>query len=644
MRNLFLSCALMLPLPVWSSGWEKLPDWAGEALAKVGDSQPPAEASVWRLLDETEITLLSNGKLKRERRILQRVYKDSDSELAGSYLLPGDEKETKITKLRGWHLMAGEKLEKLDRENIVTVGMSRSDFVVGQTITVAGFDRVTRGSIVAFESREVQNAFFQVDILPVLGTFPIHSMVVRHQTENGAGGSGRIVPILLEAWGLRAEIQGNTLRIQDIPASQAEILEPDFPDPYPRVFIGFASAKEDDPFTSWDHLARWYLRLFNQKALGGERKTQWIGDIEVLRKVAAFFDERITYRQRYLSPDRGWTPEPGEKVERRAYGDCKDMVSCLAWRGKSLGYSVYPALANIGDGPRTGPDDQPAPSFNHVIGAIPLQGTLGLPAEVDVGERRMLLYDPTSKYTQIGRLPAHYKGRRLLVCTEEGAVWVPVPDSALERESVRLTLRGVLDRQFDLSGTLEVVEEGDAYFFRTLSRNGNARDLESRLRSFFSLPGTVDLKRVSQEVDDQQRLKLLYQISWPSFLRRDMGGLRLPRGMVGYLKARAVSPGKTRFHPIALEQRPPTTWVLELKSQIALAPGAESTSWKGEHDAFQWRASGGDLLQIEFHQERGRAFFSKQQIDEGLAYWKDYRKTFNRFWIGDTLFYPRSSP
>lgn len=643
MRTTITLFLLVLHLPLWASAWEKLPQWAGDALTETGDAEPPADTAVWRLLDETEITLLSNGKLKRERRILRRVFKDLDSEHAGSYVLPSHEHGAKITRLRGWHLMAGDKLEKLDKENIVTLGLSSSDFVASQTITIAGFDQVSRGSIVAFESREIQDAFFTVAMLTVIGDYPTKKMVIGLSTEKNAD-PGRIVPINFDPWGLDSDLRGARLTIRNIPASVDEILAPNFSDPYPRVLVGFARGEESDPFESWDHLARWYLRLFTNTSLGGAREIKPIGSTDVLRKIATYFNEKITYRQRYLSPARGWTPEPGKLVERRAYGDCKDMVSCLAWRGIGLGFSVFPALANIGSGQRTGPEDQPAPSFNHVIGAIPLQHSLELPAEVDVGGRLMLLYDPTSKYTRLGWLPAHYKGRQLMVCTEKGAVWIPVPDAALERESVMLTLGGVLDQQFNLAGTIEIVEEGDAYFFRSLSRNGNPRDLEARLREYLSLPGLVDLNPLSQEVDEQHRLKLVYQVSWPSFLRRDMGGLRLPRGMVGYLKHPVVQPGKSRFHPIALSQRPKTTWLLEVNSQVPLEPGAESAHWQGEYDAFEWKASGGKMLQVRFHLERNSAYFSKKNIEEGVAYWNTYRKKFNEFWIGGTLFYPSKTP
>ncbi len=636
-----------LPLPLLAGRWEKLPGWAETVLNNTDFSKAPEDADLWRLLDETQITLQAGGTFLQERRIVQYVLHDRGASTAAVFLIDGEEDSTRITKLKGWHLKKNLALERLDKDNVLTLGLSSLKKLSRNTLTLTGFTRVGKGSVVVFRSKEIVRTFFSSNILRTMAPYPIRKRVIRVFLTKLTGKQNdvEIVPLRFKPWRLDFTATPDSLVIHDIPALGDEALKPDFSDPYPMVAIHFISKNNDsDPLASWDNLARWYHRLFTRAAdLDTGREAGLPVRLQDLEETAAWIESNISYRQRYLSSTRGWTPAPGPTVERRAYGDCKDTVACFAYRGRNAGFSVYPVLANTPDGWFTRAVSRPAPNFNHLIAAVPLEQTIGFAAEVLVRDKRYLIYDPTHKYTPLGMLPAYFRDRDVMICTEEGATWVAVPETALEKQSMSITLRGLMDEHFTLNGSIELVEEGDAYFLRTLNREGNPRDLARAFRRAFSLPATLELSPFPSHIDEQRRLHIIFQVHWPSFMRRDAAGFRLPYGITQAPKRILVSQGKTRLNPIAFERQPQTRWHLEINARIPLEPGKELAEWKDAYNAFRWQASGGKLLRITYVRERQNGFFAKEQIEEGLAYWETYRSHFNKFWYQGTLFYPEPS-
>jgi len=305
------------------------------------------------------------------------------------------------------------------------------------------------------------------------------------------------------------------------------------------------------------------------------------------------------------------------------------------------GVTVLPVLANIVDGARTDESAPPQPAFNHLIGAVKLEQTMGLPAEIEADGARYLLFDPTDRYTRLGYLHAGFSGRHVLVCRPDGASWVAIPDSALEPQSIDLTLRGDMDQNFTFTGSLVVVEQGDGYGLRTTHRESNEREVAWRLRDSLDLPGVVDLVKKDLKLDANGSLTLTYEVTWPSFLYRDAGGLRLPKSVVGYSLRKMRKANGVRTQPLASRRRPLVTWHLDLGSAIKLATQRPEAAWQGDHHGFTWLAQAGDRINITFARNNSGFYYPLDKLEEGLTYWTTYREKYNDFWLNATLFYPQ---
>ncbi len=621
-------CLLMSSTLVFAQ-YKGLPDWAADALnASTTVSKPKAD--IWRILDETRITV-EKGSLFTERRLVQLVLNERGSEEAAIFLADGTEGSRKILKLKGWHLKPSGALNKLDRDNVVTIGEANYHEITYDTTTLAYFDHVSKGSIIVFQSREQESSFLgPLANIPVVSGVPILKRTIR--LEPDASNKFDLYPRQFEAWGLDAAISTGTITVHNVPALDDDTLLPWRSDHYPSVMIkGRASQESEDRYQTWDHLARWYHKLFITASGISETASTTSVDMETLKQSLNELQTKVRYKQVYLDSSRSWTPSAGDEVMRRAYGDCKDMVACLARSGGS-NFRVTPALANIENGPDVGPDDLVYPAFNHLIAAIRLPQSLGLASEIEIDNELYLLIDPTAKDTALGKLPFTFRNRQVMICQAEGARWVLVPDSALEAGEVTVKLTGTLDLNKTLVGSIDVLESGNVHGLRTASRAFNDRDIQDLVRDALDLPPVVRLSNGAHRVTDTGDAKLTYQVYWPSFLARDADGFRLPSAIVQGARWTLTKGDESRYAPVAFRGFPKTTWSLDIHSETLLRPGQAEFKWESETRSFNWQCDAQSRLKLIFElQGQEKVFLDQADREAGEEAWRDYRQNYNAF-------------
>ncbi len=607
------------------------PEWASQAVAQVDLGSAPKDTGYWTLLDQTQIAYRS-GKYHRTRRIVRVIMQQQDAEEASIYIVDGEEKNTRIESLKGWHRRADGSVEKLVKKNILTLGYADTRYMSREVKTYAYFNQANRGDVVAFESEENENNLFTSTTISLMASQPIALKIIDW---SGDSGSAKLQTSNFEAWGLKAEQREGHLEIRNIPRLRDEWLAPDDMLFFPYVNLAFLSG-DSDPCASWDSLARWYAKLFQEAAGSAGAVTS---DKAPLEKAATAMAKAMTYRQVYLEPGRGWKPLAGGEVERRAYGDCKDLSACMAFKLAKDGVAALPALARIATQFQIDANQTASPYvFNHVIVAIPLAQSLGYAAEVEAGNRRFLLYDPTDRYTPLGQLRHSWKGRKLMICDADGAHWVSVPEAALNRAEIRFGLVGALDANNSFKGQWTVREQGDALGLLSSLNEGSERDMVNRLREELDLPGLVTLAAGKPQIDPGGVLSLTLEVAWPGFLQRDAGGLRLPSAIVGASRI-ALDRVQDRQLPLWVEEQAPRAWHLEVQGMTGLAAMKDSWSWQDTHTEFSWKASLGESFVADYHHRRAAARYSLAELEAGLKAWEAYRHDYDKFLINATCFY-----
>ncbi len=634
-RNfLVLNALLVLACQVLPVRAGAFPAWAEAVLQETQLLVPPDDTDMWRILDQTVIEPGPKGKIKVKRRVVQRVINEQGVAAASMYLIDGNADTTKIKRLKGWHRNSLNRVATLDRQNIVTVSQAEIDKLSHDEATIAVFEKVGPNSIVAFESYEIRETLFPQDLVFMLGHFPIAKRIIDVRLP-----TAQITPTHFDAWGLTPTINDNSLTLLQTPAIQSEPLVPDSPLSLPHIIINFQDPEAATiPLDQWSTLAAWYYETF-AAASAAPQKVHALSDLAILAPIYNQQIDTITYRQRYLTPARGWVPASGEEVQRRKYGDCKDMVAGLRYQAGHAGVSVLPVLATVF---REEYPNQDAPvsfaTFNHLIGAIPLTHSLGLAAEVSVGTQRYLLVDPTAKGTPLGRLPDAFRNRHLLLCLPDDGRWVAVPEQAFEEQKLDAKVMGSVDENNTLTGGIIFTSRGNALGLRDASDVPDLEEVEWAIRQGFDIPGSAILNVAPLQSPTSDQIQIICQVQWPSFIRYDADGYRLPTAIVPLKKRVLEKRGRPRQQAIRVPRLTPTTWHITIKNHQALAPGATHTEWSDGTRWFSWQAEAGPHLNVTFFQKGHTRIFTKQELAAGLAYWENYRNNYNPFYREATLF------
>jgi len=603
---------------------DKLPDWAA-AVARETEAQPaPADAGAWVLLQRTELVYVGDGKVQvRAQRVVRVLGERGLGERA--LLVPGlAGKGSKLKRLKGWNA-------RLDGDED---GQSR--------LNAVAFARAMKGSVLAFESvLETEHPMGPVEVLPVMETEPVRQWSLATRSERPG------VEVSLDVqhgspWfpqGPAPALGGATFR--DVPARpRDEAAAPADRNALPWVQVRFhdPSLHKDVPSSgSWNALASWTYATYATRLAPARQSRGGDDPRGVLRAIHDWMVAEMVYRQVYLTPERGWVPSPADEVARRRYGDCKDLATLVISEARAAGLQAYPVLARVVDGHVEEAEPPGMFAFNHVIAAVRLQTPLGLPAEVEVPEGRFLLVDPTARFTTFGQLTDAHAGRRLLVCTEKGGVWITVPESATQSARTRLRIEGAIVKPWTFEGTLEVSEEGALEGLRAAEVEGGVDGLRKAcLRLGLPADARCEVKTHSDALRLEGPYKVAFALEYKDALNTagtsewslDLPGVpRLPRSLARIGHARAL--------PVAFDER----GSLEIEAHIQ-APwrfSAVTPEERGEtaFRAYEWKtlvrpAEGGSHLDLSFSQRLRPRAFDFDRREEGLAAWKKDRAAVQR--------------
>ncbi len=604
-----------------------LPSWAKEAAINYEPGKAPRDAEGWTMINEYLLGFDKEGYLLVRHRIAHIVLRQGGAADASAYYQDFSSDVGVLQHMTGWHVPLEGPIQVVDHDDTVTMGASMGGMINTQNVTATGFEFIAKGSVVAFESVTREKSFLgAVGFYPTMGPFPtkmFRIFLIAEKNEDFAADKVRLAPVGFEGWGIKVETFRNEIIAQDIPARQLVDLAPMHYNFYPFVSAQFMASPEDKArYQDWDHYARWYWDVFKAAALDRAPPARGKVDIETLRRMTKPLQGQITYQQVYLSNARGYVPAKGAEVLNRAYGDCKDMASCFAHLGEAERVRVQPVLANIVDGAFTDQNSPPNSMFNHLIAAVPLQESLGLPAEVTVKDRRYLIFDATSADTAFGYLPSAYYGRSVLICSEFGADWAAIPDTAIEPGSTTWSVRGAIDEQLSFQGRITVRERGNASFYRTMIGQYGEGLIHKVLLTL--LPPTAKATLVSRKVDEQGQAEAEWEVVWPRFLRHFGNGLHLPDTIMVEPEHRLRYAGKAREMPLFVPAKAPTTWQFDLTLKNPLKPAVTQDEFQANGWSYSWQMQGGDKLEGSYSSAYQQRIYRRPQVGQGVKEWLEF--------------------
>ena len=501
----FLALACFPPL--WSQPLNKLPDWAMPHVQAVAAEAAPDGADAWVLLDRTQVAYAGDGEIRTRRFRLVKVL--SERGLGqGAFILGGlGDQASRVRELRGWNLRPDGDLEKLSKDATATWESGVGGGYSTDQQILAVLPRVTKGSLVAFESlQSFRHPLGPLDATEVLEVVPIRQWELEVVLDAAWFRSVEGVAVNLDLkhfapWIPAPVVQpGRSVKASNLPAlPRGESMHPHAFDQLPFVLVRFLDPrlKETPSLATWDSLAIWLNRQYQERCPRSEASgAVGKGPLEGLKAIHAWMGRDFLYKQVYLTPSRGWLPETAVEVVRKKYGDCKDLAGCFLAEAAGLGVQGSPVLARIGGG-EIQPDLPPSLTHDHVVAALRLPQSLGLAAEVETPKGRYLLVDLTDPDTPLGQLGEAHRGRWLMICDPSGALWVRAPEAAILQPRIRVEVTGEVNLGGKLTATVRFVETGDKLDLRSAAR-GSGKLVDFIAREILDVPPTGSITLVSQ--------------------------------------------------------------------------------------------------------------------------------------------------
>jgi len=643
MRSSFLLLFLLgFYLNVSAQDFSKLPQWAANAAMAAQSDPGPENAEAWILLDRTEIAYTGDGEIRLRRMQLLKILEERGTRYRTFMIYGLGGKASRVKRLKGWNLRPDGELAKLDLDSVVTANDATEEEFSTTTFTGGSLGRVMKGSLVAFESLEsIQSPLGPVAHAPLMGALPIRVWELEVAKQEGWFTNLQSVEIKIDRrsfhpWIPKAEeLPGGGLRVLGLRAIPTdEGAHPDNSEVLPIVQVRFLDPKQPiaSMWGSWGTYAAWVSGVYQAKTLPSRTfDSKGKTGVDGLRTLWNWMRRGLTYKQVYLSPERGWIPELPVEVGRKRYGDCKDLTTFLLAEAKVIGLSGAPVLARIGRGGLAA-NEPPFPRFNHVIAGIKLEASLGLPAEVETSKGRFLLVDPTDFHTPIGFLSGIHAKGRVMICLPSEAVWVEVPDRAIFPERLSVELKGdIVDRE--LRGTMTMNESGNSWGLRSAATQGGAKAIHDLLlKAHLDLPPAARSKVVSfsDPMDLDHPLEVVLSVTHPSAFRiQSQEGYLTDLG-IPWVPGTIQRVNKPRQYPVESLARGELSYRAELKFAVRVKPILPARSGESPFRSFTWTSQavpdgGGTMLKMNLEHRYIPAQFSYEVMEQGLKAWKQDR-------------------
>ena len=612
-----------------------LPRWAKDRIEQSHLTPVDKEEYVVALYDNTIIYYKGDGVIQRVRQVIYRVDDERGAIRASIYTINGNQDTTKVKRLKGWHQNPKRKVENLDKNNVLTVGAWDINELNKDLNTLAFFSNVEKGSYVVFESKEVEvlgnrNSFD----LAILSTIPCSTKQFLVDTKGWFLEKNISINIKsneISPWRIEASQSDQSYTFKDLPGIGKELYIPEVANQYPYPYI---SVDIVDPnyfaidYKTWEEMGIWYSKLFKKHAQTVVENPS--KPVDILKSIEDVV-QRIGYRQVYLDTSRNISPIKGFDVYKIAYGDCKDMVSALAYKCGLDGFNVLPVMVSIARDHPPLPTDEVKFVFNHLIGAVELTKPMGYDSEFSINGKRWLLVDPTIKTTSLGKLPAHYAGIHVLVCAEEGSFWLKIEDSMVEQQRIEFILDGNCGSEYTFRGKLTIKETGNAFGLRSIYTNGSIRDIKRSIRSY--LDWLPDVKDSDFKIDVHPDGSVTYQcqVIWPELFVRNGFGMRLDWSIVPDRRRVYRSLIKPRISPIYFDQSSELVWQLNIKGLDNLVFQDSENFFTNEIGLFSWKLNLDQMFSYTFKQQIFGKKYQMSEKEKGVEQWKKFEKAYDDY-------------
>lgn len=428
---------------------KSLPAWLEQASKATVPTYQVKDVPGVVLLKEESVSVDASGTLTITDRYAVKVLLRGGREYAmahAAYL----QSSSKVKDFHAWLIRPGGAVKPYGKDNILDTISDPDDIYDEYRIkTIDATTDADVGAVFGYESVSEERPLFTQDRWAFQGRLPV--LTSRYSIALPAGWQANSVTFNHDE--LKPAVTANTY------TWELDGLDPIPPEPdgltvvnlAPRIAVNYyPSSANAHVYETWHDVSRWYTELSDPSltmddtiaAKARELTTGATTDLERIKAIAAFVQGI-----RYISLDLdvahggGHRPRPANLVLQRGYGDCKDKANLMRAMLKAVRIESHLVLIYSGDPTYVKAEWASPGQFNHCIIAIDVGPETKEPTILNSEKLgRIMIFDPTDPYTQVGDLPDHEQGSYALVTAGvDGDLMrmpvVPAENNRLERKA-----------------------------------------------------------------------------------------------------------------------------------------------------------------------------------------------------------------
>ncbi len=558
-----LLCVALLHAAFAAPVFAGAPDWLREVARQPVPSYPDDVRGV-TLLDEQTTTVNDKGEVKTLYRQAFKILRTSGRGL-GRVAVHFDA-DTKITYLKAWSIPAqGAEYEVKEKDFTEASAIDGFSLYSDDRIKMVDIPGSDPGSVVGYEYEQKRRPDVFQDYWTFLDTIPVRKSRFILNLPNGWEMS--------TAWANHAEIKpiinGNQYvwEINDVPAMKKEPAMPSRRAVAPRMAVNFFSpSMRSKAQTSWKEVGLWADSLASPRRVASpeiQAKTRELiagktDFYDKVRSIAAFTQRDVRYVAIEIGIG-GYQPHSAADVYSNRYGDCKDKATLLITMLKEAGINAYYLLVDTNRGAVN--KDLPTPyTFNHAITAIEIPAGVKTDGMYSIYEHprlgKLMIFDPTSRITQVGHIPPSEQNGWSLLVTPEGGELIELPLQPPDANKLMRTAKLRVTPDGGLEGDVTEIRTGDnAVGYRMSLMEMQAPQRIKMMENFLSsfLNG-FSVKSFEVENLDAYDKDLVVKYSFVATgYAKTMGNMLLVRPRVFGSKSEGIIDLKERKFPFELE-------------------------------------------------------------------------------------------
>lgn len=559
------------------------PSWLQESARSNVPKYDPKDAPAVVLRNEESIAIDSSGAVIRTVRYAVKILVHEGRREAVAHIVYQTD-GGKVRELNGWLIRAGGISKSYGKKDVVDITLADNDlYNEARARIIDASAEADTGDVFGFEAvQEERSVFsqFQFDFqdeLPTLASTFSLSLPSGWKAESVTFNRPTVPPT----------VNGTNYSwtLTDLPPIVHEPGSPSFASLAPWLAVSFypmsATATQIKTFSNWNDVARWMSELEDPQMtvnddlaakardLTANAKT----DLERIRAIAKYV-QQTQYISLQIGASRGggYRPHSATEVFAKNYGDCKDKANLMRAMLSVVKIPAYLVSITADDPTFVRPEWASPHQFNHCIIAIKVGNDIDLTAVVkDPKLGRVLIFDPTDPFTQVGDLPDDEQGSYALIDNKESDSLIQMPVSDPDQNRLERSIDVALTPEGTLQGSvMEKAIGQSARSYRAELKRMSTADYNRRIEGWISYGATGAKASKIEPKDDYELGDFTLNVDFAAVAYAQLMQNRLmvfKPAVVGRLDRYGFSEGK-RTQPYLLNSQSYTEQV-----RIKLPPG-----------------------------------------------------------------------